>query len=233
MGSGGEIGQQLVMHEQIDAVTFTGSVDVGKSIARNAITNLTKVQMEMGSKNALIVAHDADIDTAVQCAVGGAFGGTGQKCTASSRIIVDARVYDTFVQAFVEGTEKLRVGHALDESTNIGPVVSQEQLDMNMHNIEKAKREGCEVISGGHRVEGKTHGFYMAPTILDKTDNAYAINREELFAPITSLIKADDYQHALSIANDTVFGLTGGIVTTSLRTATAFQKTYKYRLRDG
>ena len=227
MGSGSEIGNKLAGHKNINAVTFTGSVDVGRLVAASAMKNLTKIQMEMGSKNALIVANDADIDIAVSCAVSGAFGGTGQKCSASSRIIVDVKIYDEFVSKFVTDTKKLKVGHALDENTQIGPVVSQSQLNMNLENVAKAKKEGGEVIVGGCKLDMKTQGFYMAPTIVDKTKNDWYINTEELFAPMTNLIKAEGYEQALATANDTRFGLTAGIVTNSLNKAIHFKKNIK------
>jgi len=132
MGAGSEIGQKLVESPKVNAISFTGSVPVGKGIAAAAIQNLTRVQMEMGSKNALAVMDDADLDLAVSLALGGAFGGSGQKCTASSRLVVHSAVHDAFVEKLVAGAKAMKVGHALGEGTQIGPVVSEQQLNENL-----------------------------------------------------------------------------------------------------
>ena len=156
MGSGQTIGYSLVSSPNIDGVTFTGSVDVGRRVAQAAIKNMTKIQLEMGSKNALVVCSDADIDLAVSCAVSGAFGGTGQKCTASSRLIVEEKVFEEFQNKFVSSTKKLKVGHALDEKTEVGPVVSKSQLASNLKYVELGKSEGAEHLTGGTQLELST-----------------------------------------------------------------------------
>ncbi len=224
MGSGREIGQQLVESPKVNAISFTGSVPVGKGIAAAAIQNLTKVQMEMGSKNALAVMDDADLDLAVTLALGGAFGGTGQKCTASSRLVVHAGVHDAFVEKLVAGAQAMKVGHALQAGTQIGPVVSQQQLDENLAYVALGQAEGAELACGGERLEMPHDGYYMSPGVFVGTSNAMRINREEMFAPLTSVIKVDGYEEALSVVNDTNFGLTSGIVTTSLARATHFRR---------
>ena len=142
MGSGSGIGQQLVESPRVDAISFTGSVPVGRGIAQAAVGNFTKLQLEMGSKNALAVMDDADLDLALACAMNGAFGGSGQKCTASSRLVVHQRVHDYFVERLAEAAESMVVGHALEPATQMGPVVSAEQLEQNLENIELAKQEG-------------------------------------------------------------------------------------------
>ncbi|MGB2410998.1 MAG: aldehyde dehydrogenase family protein, partial [Candidatus Puniceispirillaceae bacterium] len=144
MGSGGTIGDALVSHPGVNAITFTGSVETGRRIAASAIGNMPRLQMEMGSKNALVVMDDADLDLAVACAANGAFGGTGQKCTASSRLIVHDAVHDAFVEKLVAATRALKVGHALEDGTQIGPVVSESQLAENLDYVALAKREGGE-----------------------------------------------------------------------------------------
>ena len=224
MGSGGTIGQQLVESPRVDAISFTGSVEVGKQIAASAIGNLTKLQMEMGSKNALAVMEDGDMDLAVACALGGAFGGTGQKCTASSRLIVHSAIHDEFVERLVAGAEAMVVDHALKDGTQIGPVVSDSQLQQNMDSVALAKSEGAEWLTGGERVERETDGYYMTPAVFSGTNNAMRVNREELFAPMTCVIKVDSYDEALATVNDTNFGLTSGIITNSLARATHFRR---------
>lgn len=227
MGAGGTIGQKLIESPAIDAISFTGSVEVGKQIAQSAIGNLTKVQMEMGSKNALAVMDDADLDLAVAAALGGAFGGTGQKCTASSRLIVHQAVHDEFVDRLVAGAKAMVVDHALKDGTQIGPVVSQTQLDENLAYMDLARAEGGEVLCGGERVERDTEGYFMTPAVVAGTSNEWRINREEMFAPIACVIKASGYDEALHLVNDTHFGLTSGIITRDLARATDFRRNAK------
>ena len=224
MGPGGSIGQALVESTAINAISFTGSVDVGKQIATSAIGNLTKVQMEMGSKNALAIMDDGDLDLAVTCALGGAFGGTGQKCTASSRLIVHEKIHDEFVEKLSKATSSMVVDHALKDGTQLGPVVSETQLNENMAYIDLAKSEGGEILCGGERVSRETEGYYMTPALVANTRNEWRINREEMFAPIACVIKAGTYDEALSLVNDTNFGLTSGIITKSLARATHFRR---------
>lgn len=224
MGAGRTIGQTLVESPKINAVSFTGSVPVGKGIATAAIQNLTKVQMEMGSKNALAVMDDADVDLAVTLALGGAFGGTGQKCTASSRLIVHQTIHDSFVEKLIAGTQAMKVGHALEAGTQMGPVVSQEQLNENLRYVDLARAEGAELACGGARLDMPHDGFYMSPGVFLNTTNDMRINREEMFAPLASVIKVGSYDEALSVVNDTNFGLTSGIVTQSLARATHFRR---------
>ena len=227
MGSGSTIGQSLIENPDIDAISFTGSVPVGRKIAMAAVQNFTKVQMEMGSKNALAVMDDADIDLATTLALGGAFGGTGQKCTASSRLIVHEKVHDAFVEKLVAGTKAMRVGHALAEGTQMGPVVSQEQLDENLAYVSLGKSEGAELLCGGERLNLEHEGYYMSAGVFVNSHNAMRINREEMFAPLTSVIKVSDYEEALHLVNDTNFGLTSGIVTKSLAKASHFRRNAK------
>jgi aldehyde dehydrogenase (NAD+) len=157
----------------------------------------------------------------------GAFGGTGQKCTASSRLVVHRRIHDRFVEKLVEGANNMVVGHALDEATQIGPVVSAEQLEQNLENVELAKREGGELLCGGERVERATEGYFMTPAVFAGTQNDWQVNREELFAPIACVIAVDSYDEALATVNDTRFGLTAGIVTSNLARATHFRRNVK------
>ena len=227
MGSGSGVGQELVESPQVNAISFTGSVPVGRGIAQSAVTNFTRVQLEMGSKNALAVMDDADLDIALACALNGAFGSTGQKCTASSRIVVHKNIHDRFVERLVEGASNMVVGHALEPATQIGPVSSDAQLQQNLANVELARKEGGELLCGGEHVERETEGYFMTPAVVAGTRNEWQVNREELFAPIACVIKVDSYDEALATVNDTRFGLTAGIITGSLARATHFRRNVK------
>ena len=223
MGAGRAIGDRLAAHPDVAAVSFTGSVEVGQSIAARVLTNRAKLQMEMGSKNPMLIMDDCDMDLAVAHACNAAFGGTGQKCTAASRLIVHRKVLDEFTTRLVAAAEALRVGHALAEGTQIGPVVSEAQLAANLDWITKGRAEGAELLTGGQRLDRPTEGFFMAPAIFAGTRNDMTLNRAEMFAPITCIIPADSYAEALSLANDTPFGLTAGIMTRSLARAAHFR----------
>ncbi|MCK0196241.1 aldehyde dehydrogenase family protein [Ancylobacter sp. 6x-1] len=224
MGPGGALGRALAAEADIDGLTFTGSCEVGRDIAAHAAPRLVKLQMEMGSKNPLVVMDDADLDRAADLAANGAFGGTGQKCTASSRLIVHRPVYEAFAGKLLARAKALRVGHALDPATQMGPVVSAGQLEANLGYVALARAEGGEIACGGTRIEGPADGFYMAPTVVLGTRNEMRVNQEEMFAPITCLIPADDLDHAIALANGTPFGLTAGICTRSLARATKFRR---------
>ncbi len=223
MGRGRDVGDHLAGHSGIDAVSFTGSVEVGHAIAARALGNRARLQMEMGSKNPMLVMDDCDLDLAVAHATNAAFGGTGQKCTAASRLIVHAKVLDAFTERLVTAAEALRVGHALAEGTQIGPVVSEGQLRGNLDWIARGSAEGAELLTGGGQLDRPTEGHFMAPAVFARTRNDMAMNREEMFAPITCIIPADSYGEALAIANDTPFGLTAGIMTRSLARAAHFR----------
>lgn len=224
MGSGGSIGQRLVESEGINAVSFTGSVPVGRGIAATAIENFTKIQLEMGSKNAFAIMDDADLDLAVTLSLGGAFGGSGQKCTASSRLVVHEAIHDAFVEKFVAGAKAMKVGHALEAGTQLGPIVSDQQLQENLAYVDLGKSEGAELACGGTRLDMPHDGYYMSPGVFLNTNNTMRINREEMFAPLTAVINVGSYDEALSVVNDTKFGLTSGIVTKSLARATHFRR---------
>ena len=223
MGPGRDVGDHLVGHADIDAISFTGSVGVGRDIASRALGNRAKLQMEMGSKNPMLIMDDCDLDLAVSHAANAAFGGTGQKCTAASRLIVHRKVLDTFTERLVKAAEALRVGHALAEGTQIGPVVSEGQLNANLDWIARGTTEGAELLTGGVRLDRPTEGYFMAPAVFSRTRNDMTLNREEMFAPITCIIPADSYAEALTLANDTPFGLTAGIMTRSLARAAHFR----------
>ena len=180
--------------------------------------------MEMGSKNALAEMNDADLDLAVSVALGGAFGGSGQKCTASSRLVVHQAIHDAFVEKMIAGAQAMKVGHALQEGTQIGPIVSAQQLQENLDYVALGQLEGAELACGGARLEMPTEGFYMSPGLFIGSSNSMRINREEMFAPLASVIKVGSYDEALHVVNDTNFGLTSGIVTKDLARATHFRQ---------
>ena len=227
IGSGKTVGDALVGSPDIDAVTFTGSYEVGRDVAVKAAPNFTRIQLELGSKNALVVMDDADLDLAVAHALNGAYFGSGQKCTASSRLIVHRKVHDEFVAKLKAKTEALVVGHALDEGTQIGPLVDEGQLAQALDYVKLAEREGCERVCGGEWLERRTKGYYFAPALFIRTNNDMRVNREEMFCPIACVIEAESYDEALRLTNDTPYGLTAGIMTRSLARATHFRRNVK------
>ena len=178
----------------------------------------------MGSKNALVIADDADLQVAIDAAVAGAFGGSGQKCTASSRLIVMDGIHDAFVDGVIAKMKTLKVGHALDDGIFMGPIVDDKQLASNMDWIEKAKQAGANLAFGGERLEMPHDGYYMSPTLFTNTDNSWDINQEEVFAPLACVMRVKDLEEAIAMTNDTRFGLTGGIITQSLRNSSLFKE---------
>jgi alpha-ketoglutaric semialdehyde dehydrogenase len=224
MGRGSEVGEALLTSPDVDGVSFTGSVEVGRHVAVKCAERLARVQLEMGSKNPLVVLDDADLDIAANAAINGAFFSTGQRCTASSRLIVTEKIHDRFVDAMVERTKALKVDHALKDGTQIGPVVDQGQLDKNLEYIEIGRKEGARLACGGERLNRETEGYYMAPALFTETSNEMRINREEIFGPVASVIRVKDYDEALATANATPFGLSWGICTTSLKHASHFKR---------
>jgi acyl-CoA reductase-like NAD-dependent aldehyde dehydrogenase len=223
MGSGRQVGQALLDSTLVDAVSFTGSVGTGEQVLKATAARRAKVQLEMGGKNPLVVLNDADLEQAVEVAVQGSYFSTGQRCTASSRLIVEAGVHDAFVSRLRERVKALRVGHALKRETEIGPVVSSDQLAQNLSYIEIGRTEGAEHIWGGDVIERETRGHYMSPALFLAQPH-HRIAREEIFGPVAAVLRADDYEHALALANDTPFGLCAGICTTSLKRATHFKR---------
>lgn len=224
MGRGSVVGQALLDDPKVAGISFTGSVETGRNVARHAVARMAKVQLEMGGKNPLIVLDDAALDVAVNCAVQGAYYSTGQRCTASSRLIVTRGIHDRFVDAVVEKLKSLKIDDALATGTDIGPVVDQGQLDKDLEYVDLGVKEGAKLAFGGQRLNRAKDGFYMAPALLTGTDNRMRVNREEIFGPVATVIAARDYEEALAIANDTAFGLSAGICTTSLKHASHFKR---------
>ena len=224
IGRGSVVGQAMLEHRNIDAITFTGSVATGRKVAAACVERMRKFQLEMGGKNPLIVLDDADLKTAVECAINGAFFSTGQRCTASSRVIVTPGIYARFADAMTERMRGLVVDDAQKAGAHIGPVVDQNQLDQDVSYVRIGADEGAKLALGGDLVKRATPGFYMNPALFVDADNAMRIAREEIFGPVTAIIPARDYDHALAIANDTEFGLCAGICTTSLKYASHFKR---------
>ena len=224
MGRGSVVGEALVTSPDIDAISFTGSVTTGRSIAKKAIETMKKIQLEMGGKNPQVVLDDANLDVAVNLSIQSAYFSTGQRCTASSRLIVTEGIHDRFVARMVERMKALKIDDALKAGTDIGPVVDQSQLDQDLDYIRVAQAEGGKLAAGGERLKRETDGFYLAPALITETSNAMRINREEVFGPVASVIRVRDYEEALAVANDTPFGLVAGICTDSLKEATHFKR---------
>jgi len=224
MGPGSKLGPALASSPDIDAVSFTGSQDVGPSVAAAAVAAGSRVQLEMGGKNPLIVLDDADLPTAVSIAVNGAYFQAGQRCTASSRLIVTDGIHDKFVAAMIERMKKLVIDDALKPGIEIGPVVDDRQLQKDLEYVAIGQKEGARLVYGGERLTRETDGFYMAPALFTETTGEMRINREEVFGPVAAVIRVKDYEAALAAANDTPYGLSAGIVTTSLKHASHFKR---------
>jgi aldehyde dehydrogenase (NAD+) len=224
MGRGSEVGETIVNHSMVNAISFTGSVRTGRGVAIAAASRMAKVQLEMGGKNPLVVLDDADLSKAVECAINGAYFSTGQRCTASSRLIVTEGIHDKFVAALSKRMESLTVDHALKAGTDIGPVVDQRQLQQNLDYIKVGINDGANLVCGGEQVSRDTQGFFMTPALFTESSNKMKINREEVFGPVATVIRVKDYEEALATANDTEFGLSSGIVTTSLKYSSHFKR---------
>jgi len=224
MGPGSKVGQTLASSPKVRALSFTGSTGTGRSVGMTCMERGAKVQLEMGGKNPLVVLDDADLDIAVSVALQGCFYSTGQRCTASSRLILQEGVHDRFVAALAERMVALQVGHALEAGTDIGPAVSQDQLDQDHFYIDLAQQEGGRLVAGGELLQCATPGYYLSPALITETHNAMRVNREEIFGPVATVIRVKDYEEALATANDTPFGLSSGICTTSLKHATDFKR---------
>jgi acyl-CoA reductase-like NAD-dependent aldehyde dehydrogenase len=224
MGRGSVVGEAFLNSPDVNAITFTGSVQTGKRVAAASAVHMRKVQLEMGGKNPLVVLDDADLKVAVEVAANGSYFQTGQRCTASSRLVVTAGIHDRFVDALTERIKGLVVDDALKDGTHIGPVVDQSQLDQDESYIRIGRDEGGTLRWGGERLKRSTPGFYLQPALFTDTTPQMRINREEIFGPVTSVIKVKDYDEALAVANDTPFGLTSGICTTSLKYASHFKR---------
>lgn len=223
VGSGRAVGQVILDHPEVDAISFTGSALTGRLVAAACARAMRKVQLEMGGKNPLVVLDDADLDVAVDCAAQGAFFSTGQRCTASSRLIVTEGIHDRFVEALSERISRLRIGNPLDPATDIGPVVSESQLATDLRYIETGQAEGANLATGGEVLTRETDGYYLAPALFTECSNGMRICQEEIFGPVAAVIRVRDYDEALHVANETEFGLSAGICTQSMKYAADFR----------
>lgn len=226
IGSGSVVGQTLLEHPDVAAISFTGSVATGRKIAQACVmsSNMKKFQLEMGGKNPLVVLDDADLKTAVEVAVNGAYFSTGQRCTASSRLIVTEGIHDRFVAAMAERLNGLSVDDALKAGVHIGPVVDQNQLDQDLRYIKIGQDEGAKLAFGGELLKRDNPGHYLQPALFTEANNNMRIAREEIFGPVAAVIRARNYEEALAISNDTEFGLASGICTTSLKYASHYKR---------
>ena len=220
----GHIGEALVESDGVVAVSFTGSVQVGGRIAGYCASRGTRYQLEMGGKNPLVILDDAVLDTAVKCALDGAFYSTGQRCTASSRLIVQKRIYGSFVAQLTERLKALNVGDALDPATHIGPLASKAQMEKVLRYVEIGRQEAGDPAAGGRELKRTPAGYFVEPTLFTETHNGMRVNRAEIFGPVATVIPVDSFEQALEVANDTEFGLSAGICTQSLKYATEFRR---------
>ena len=223
-GPGTVVGQTMLDDPGVNALTFTGSQGVGARVAEASSRLMRRYQLEMGGKNPLVVLDDADLDVAIRVALDGAFFSTGQRCTASSRLIVTEGIHSRFIEGLAEALRSLKVGHALEPETQIGPVVSETQLQQNLRYVEIARRDGATLRTGGDPVSRPTNGYFMAPALFTETRPEMQINCEEVFGPVASVIRVRDYDEALAVANGVEFGLSAGICTTNLKYATDFKR---------
>jgi alpha-ketoglutaric semialdehyde dehydrogenase len=217
-GSGGTLGSALVNAKPLKAVSFTGSCDVGNWLHGEASKRRLRIQLEMGGKNPTIVLADADFNSAVENTVNASFFSTGQKCTATSRAIVEDSIYDKFVAALVERTRKLKVGNGMEPGIDIGPAVDQGQLETNMKYIEIGKKEAGAPKIGGNRLTGGAYdkGYFCEPTIFADVTESMTIAQEEIFGPVLAVMRAKDFEDAMRIANNIPFGLSASVQTTNL-----------------
>lgn len=223
-GSGAVVGQGLAEHSKVDGITFTGSNAVGKKLGQTALERGIKYQLEMGGKNPVIVAEDADIDLAVEATISGGLKSTGQKCTATSRVIVHEDVYEEFREKLVAKVAEITVGDGLEEGSWMGPSVSESQLNTVLSYVEKGKEEGAKLLYGGNRCEKGTNakGYFVEPAIFDEVTPNMAIAREEIFGPVLALMKVTSFEEALDLANDSDYGLSASVFTTNISKALSF-----------
>ncbi|MED4697343.1 alpha-ketoglutaric semialdehyde dehydrogenase GucD [Peribacillus frigoritolerans] len=223
-GSGTIIGQGIIDHPDINGITFTGSDSVGKRVGQGALARGAKYQLEMGGKNPVIVAEDADLDLAVEATINGGLRSTGQKCTATSRVIIQSSVYNVFKEKLLAKVKEIKVGEGLSSDTWMGPCSSESQLITVLDYIEKGKAEGAVLLFGGRKCEavGLENGFYVQPTVFENVTSSMTIAQEEIFGPVLALMEVDTMEEALTVANDVEFGLSASIFTTNIQKMLSF-----------
>jgi alpha-ketoglutaric semialdehyde dehydrogenase len=221
MGSGGEVGDPLVQHPDVKVVSFTGSTDVGRRISVACAPTFKRLHLEMGGKNAILIMDDADVDLAVEGSLWGAFGTTGQRCTASSRLLVHRKVYDDFVGKLVAGAKALRVGNGLEDGIDVGPCVSERQRESVARYIEIGKKEGAKLLCGGEKLtQGDlARGWFLAPAVFADADAKMRIACEEIFGPVTTVVPIGSLEEGIAIANSVPYGLSGSIYTQDVNKA--------------
>jgi methylmalonic acid semialdehyde dehydrogenase len=213
LGSGSEAGDEIIGHRAVKAVSFTGSNDVGIRLYEQVSRRGAKVQCEMGGKNPVVVLEDADLDLAVESTAQGAFGSTGQRCTATSRAVVANEIADEFVERIVKRANSMRIGAGSDEQTEMGPSVDESQFKTVLHYIEVGREDGAELLCGGSRAEGRglDKGFFVRPTVFDRVTPDMRVAREEIFGPVLSVLRVKDFDEAMEVANDSEYGLSSSI----------------------
>jgi aldehyde dehydrogenase (NAD+) len=220
-GGGGEVGNAMMCHPEVRVVSFTGSTEVGRRVSEACASSFKHCCLEMGGKNAIIVLEDANLDLAVDGAIWGGFGTTGQRCTAASRVVVHKKVYKDFVDRFVGGARALKVGNGLDPTVQVGPLINESQLRTVEEYVAIGKAEGAKLLCGGERLTGGDYdlGAFHAPTVFGDCDSRMRIAQEEIFGPVVSVIPANDLDHAIEIANGVVYGLSSSIYTRNVNNA--------------
>ena len=221
MGRGSVVGRRIVEAEEVDAITFTGSTATGRGLAAAGAGTLKRMQLEMGGKNPLLVLDDADLDTAVAAAIDGAYGSTGQRCTASSRLIVQAGIHDRFVERMRSALDDLVVGDPRDEASRMGPVASAAQHSQVLEAIERGVRDGAELVSGGRALDRE--GYFIEPTLFVGGASGMWLNQEEVFGPVACVVEVSDLDEGIRVCNDTRYGLSAAVITTSATAAQRFE----------
>ncbi|SEA78579.1 aldehyde dehydrogenase (NAD+) [Thalassobacillus cyri] len=223
-GPGSVIGQGLAEHSDVNGITFTGSNSVGKQIGQTVLARGGKYQLEMGGKNPVIVAADADLDLAVDATISGGFRSTGQKCTATSRVIVQSDVYEAFKEKLLTKIKDITIGNGLEDNVWMGPSASENQLNTVLSYIQKGVEEGGSLLLGGERLSGETYdkGYFVQPTVFEGVTSDMTIAQEEIFGPVLALMKVDSIEEALDLANDVEYGLSASIFTTNIQKMLSF-----------